>query len=55
MAELYNLGLKPSLLFPARLTIVLKDGARKGFSSPEEARVFAAAHQRQPTARPGVP
>lgn len=52
MAELYNLGLKPSLFFPARLTIVLKDGSRRGFSLPEEARVFAAAHQQQPTTRP---
>ncbi|KAI4794418.1 hypothetical protein KUCAC02_032071 [Chaenocephalus aceratus] len=26
MAELYNLGLKPALLFPARLSIVSKEG-----------------------------
>ncbi len=40
MSSLYNLGLKPSLLFPARLMITLKDGSRKGFSSPADASEF---------------
>ncbi|KAI4822545.1 hypothetical protein KUCAC02_008083 [Chaenocephalus aceratus] len=37
MAELYNLGLKPALLFPARLSIVSKEGVlgkHNGFRPP---------------------
>lgn len=40
MSELYNLGLKPALLFPARLTIVTKDGDRRRFSSVAEAKDY---------------
>lgn len=37
IAELYNLGYKPTLLFPARLSIWMKDGGKKMFSSVTEA------------------
>lgn len=40
MSELYNLGFKPALLFPARLFIVVKDGGRKRLSSVSEAKGF---------------
>ncbi|KAE8295645.1 hypothetical protein D5F01_LYC06580 [Larimichthys crocea] len=40
MSELYNLGFKPALLFPARLVAVMKDGERKRFSSVAEAKHF---------------
>lgn len=33
MSELYKLGLKPALLFPARLRITNADGTRTAFSS----------------------
>lgn len=45
MSELYNLALKPALLFPARLQITLDGGVRKRFSSPQEAAAFAASYQ----------
>ena len=48
MAELYNLALRPSLLFTARLQITLETGAKKRFSSPEEATSFAAKYQQAP-------
>ncbi|KAE8296900.1 hypothetical protein D5F01_LYC03511 [Larimichthys crocea] len=48
MAELYNLALRPALLFPARLPITLESGAKKRFSSPEEATTFAAKYQQTP-------
>lgn len=40
MSELYNLGFKPALLFPARLVIVMKDGGKKRLSSLSEAKDF---------------
>ncbi|KAI4788433.1 hypothetical protein KUCAC02_025853 [Chaenocephalus aceratus] len=43
MAELYNLGLKPALLFPARLSIVSKEGGKKRFSSVAEAKGYIAS------------
>ncbi|KAI4785872.1 hypothetical protein KUCAC02_037497 [Chaenocephalus aceratus] len=43
MAELYNLGLKPALLFPARLSIVSKEGGTKRFSSVAEAKGYVAS------------
>ena len=43
MAELYSLGLKPALLFPARLIIVTKDGVRKHFSLAAEAKDYIAS------------
>ncbi len=52
MSSLYNLGLKPSLLFPARLTITLKDGSRKGFSSPADASEFADSYRRESSTQP---
>ena len=48
MAELYNLALKPALLFPARLQISLSDGTKKRFSSPEEAAAFASRYKQSP-------
>lgn len=43
MAELYNLGLKPALLFPSKLSIVPKEGGRKRFSSVAEAKGYIAS------------
>lgn len=43
MSELYRLGLRPALLFPARLTIVTKAGERKRLSSVAEAKDFVAS------------
>lgn len=40
MAELYNLGLRPALLYPARLQITGKEGNKRRFSSVEEATTF---------------
>lgn len=48
MADLYNLALRPALLFPARLQITLESGAKKRFSSLEEATTFAAKYQQTP-------
>lgn len=48
MAELYNLALRPALLFPARLQITLENGAKKRFASPEEASTFVAKYQQTP-------
>ena len=41
MAKLYNLGLRPALLYPAKLQITRKDGNKKRFSSIQEATAFA--------------
>lgn len=43
MADLYNLGLKPALLFPARLSIKTKDGGKRSFSSVTEAEDYVAS------------
>lgn len=48
MAELYNLSLKPALLFPARLQVTLDGGTKKRFSSPEEAAAFALSYKQDP-------
>lgn len=40
MSELYKMGLKPALLFPARLRITNADGTRTTFSSVTEAEKF---------------
>lgn len=40
MSSLYELGLKPALLNPARLRITQKDGMRKWISSVEEAEKY---------------
>lgn len=42
MSDLYKMGLKPSLLFPARLRITNTDGSRTAFSSVTEAEKFVA-------------
>ncbi|XDV29368.1 hypothetical protein PO909_032505 [Leuciscus waleckii] len=43
LAELYNFGYKPTLFFPARLSIWTKDGGKKMLSSVTEAENFVAA------------
>lgn len=40
MADPYNRGLKPSLLYPARLRITLPDGDKKWLRSTDEARKY---------------
>ena len=40
LADLYNLGLRPVLLFPARLIITTKDGGKKRLASVEEANSY---------------
>lgn len=45
MAKLYNLGLRPALLFPARLHITLESGVRRWFATVEDAAAFAADYQ----------
>ena len=47
MSDLYNRGLKPSLLYPSRLRIVLPNGEKQWLKSVEEARQCVA---RQPPA-----
>ncbi|KAJ3596430.1 hypothetical protein NHX12_002837 [Muraenolepis orangiensis] len=44
MAKLYNLGLRPALLYPAKLQITDKEGNKKRFSSAEEAIAFIGDH-----------
>lgn len=48
MADLYNLSLRPALLFPARLQVTLGDGTKKRFSSPEEASAFTLSYKQSP-------
>ena len=48
MADLYKLGLRPSLLFPARLRITLPDGVRKWLPSPSEATDFIQNYEKDP-------
>ncbi|CAI5657495.1 unnamed protein product [Oreochromis niloticus] len=48
MADLYNLALRPTLRFPARLQITLESGEKKRFSSPEEATSFVGKYQQTP-------
>ncbi|KAI4793502.1 hypothetical protein KUCAC02_032684 [Chaenocephalus aceratus] len=40
MSALYQRGLRPSLLYPARLRITTKDGGKKHFASVEDAASF---------------
>ena len=40
MSELYQLGFRPALLFPARLVITTKDGVKMRLSSVSEAKSF---------------
>lgn len=53
MADLYNLALRPALLFPARLQITLRSGERRRFSSPEEASTFVANFKQAPGSEHG--
>lgn len=48
MSTLSNLGLRPSLLFPACLQITLRNGAKKKLFSPEEAATCADNYQQRP-------
>lgn len=48
MADLYNLALRPTLLFPAPLQITLESCEKKRFSSPEEATSFVGKYQQTP-------
>lgn len=48
MTDLYNLALRPTLLFPARLQITLETGTKKRFTSPEEAAAFTAKYKQAP-------
>lgn len=49
MATLYKRGLKPALLFPARLRLTLPDGGRKWISSVVEARKYIDSLPKSPT------
>lgn len=43
MKKLYNLGFKPALRYPAKLSIVAEDGSRKFLASVKEATDFIAS------------
>lgn len=45
MKELYDLGLKPQLRYPASLFIMTGDGTRTRLSSPGEARRYITSHR----------
>lgn len=40
MAEFYKLGLKPALLYPARLRLTLSNGSKKWITSVDEAKKY---------------
>ena len=40
MSTLYQRGFKPSLLYPSRLFITMRDGKKKQLSSPRDASAF---------------
>ncbi|XP_033965725.1 uncharacterized protein [Pseudochaenichthys georgianus] len=46
MKELYKLGLKPTLLFPAQLRLTLSGGGKKWIGSVEEAKKYIATLQK---------
>lgn len=46
MKELYNLGLKPALHYPAKLFIMTKDGKRQRLSSLKDAQEFIKSPHR---------
>lgn len=48
MTELYKLGLKPALLYPARLRLTLSGGARKWISSVDEEHKYIKGLRRTP-------
>lgn len=45
MKQLYDLGLKPTLLFPAKLFIRPETGPRRHLASPKAAQDFIASHR----------
>lgn len=45
MKDLYELGLKPQLRYPAKLFIMTDSGNRKRLSSPSDARNYIASHR----------
>uniref|UniRef100_A0AAV2L7Y7 Uncharacterized protein n=1 Tax=Knipowitschia caucasica TaxID=637954 RepID=A0AAV2L7Y7_KNICA len=47
MKRLYDMGLRPALWFPAKLSVVLEDGTRKFLSSVKEAMDFADSRGRR--------
>ncbi|XP_055487770.1 uncharacterized protein LOC129695034 [Leucoraja erinacea] len=50
MKELYNLSLKPSLHYPAKLFIMAGEGKRRRLTSPEDAQNFISSYRHR---RPG--
>lgn len=48
MTELYKLGLKPALLYPARLRLTLSGGERKWISSVAEAQKYIETLRKSP-------
>ena len=48
MADLYNLSLRPALLFLACLQVTLSGGTKKTFSSPEEPTAFTSSYKQSP-------
>uniref|UniRef100_A0AAV2LZW2 Transposase element L1Md-A101/L1Md-A102/L1Md-A2 n=1 Tax=Knipowitschia caucasica TaxID=637954 RepID=A0AAV2LZW2_KNICA len=47
MKRLYDMGLRPALWFPAKLSVVLEDGTRKFLPSVKEAMDFADSRGRR--------
>ncbi|KAJ4946590.1 hypothetical protein JOQ06_024254 [Pogonophryne albipinna] len=47
MAQLYKLGLRPALQYPAKLMITAENGDKVRLSSVEEAKRYLAAKQRR--------
>lgn len=45
MKELYNLGLKPALHYPAKLFVTPKNGGKKRLFSVKEAHDFVSTHR----------
>lgn len=45
MKDLYDLGLKPQLRYPAKLYVMTEDGNRKRLTSPSDARSYIASHR----------
>ena len=45
MKELYNLGFKPALHYPAKLLITTAEGRRRRLASPKDARDFIDSHR----------
>ncbi|CAI5642624.1 unnamed protein product [Oreochromis niloticus] len=54
MKELYDLGLKPQLRYPARLFVVSDEGSRRRLASPGDARSYIASHRPLSSNIPGT-